>query len=179
MVKSDNLARRRFEDRLRRLKDGVQKGLPQGLVIDRTQLSDAQIAQRLSEGLALFQRVRDADAAAQLARGELHAALPEVHHFCAGLTKALGAYFGHANAQLHEFGIWPGERRPLTAEELAVAHAKSLATRKKRKTMGKRQRLALSDNQPTVVIVDPRSEPTSDPQPESPSPSPSSGSSSL
>jgi hypothetical protein len=161
VVKTENLAKKRFEDRVSRLKEGVQKGLPQGLVIDRTQLSEADIVQRLSDGLALFQRVRDAEAALALARGELHAALPDVHHFCSGLIKAVAAYFGRASAELHEFGIWSGVRRPLTSEELAVAHSKSLATRKKRRTMGKRQRLALSDNQPTVLIVDPAAEPVS------------------
>jgi hypothetical protein len=154
MVKTENLARGRFEARLQRLIDGVKKGLPQGLVIDKATWNDAQLAQRLADGLALFEKVREAEAAVTIARGELHAALPDVHHFVTGLTKALAAYFGHASAELHEFGIWPGERRPLTAEQLAAAHARSLATRKKRRTMGKRQRQALSDDQPTVVVVD-------------------------
>ena len=155
MVKADNLARGRFEARLQRLLDGVKKGLPQALVIDKTAWNDQQLAQQLAEGLALFQRVRDAEAAVTIARGELHAALPDVHHFVSGLSKALAAYFGHASAELHEFGIWPGERRPLTAEQLAVTHAKSLATR--RRSAGfwaSASAWPCPDNQPTVVVLD-------------------------
>jgi hypothetical protein len=155
MVKTKDLARGRFEERLKSLRTGVARGLPGGVMIDRAPLSEVEIQGRLADALALFQKVRDAEAVVQTARGQLHQALPDVHHFAVGLGKALAAYFGHTSAELQEFGIGTGERRPLTAEQRAIAHFKSLATRKKRRTMGRRQRLALTDSQPTVVILDP------------------------
>jgi len=64
-----------------------------------------------------------------------------------------GAYSGNSST-LAEFGLEPVKTRPPpTNDELLLRVAKSLATRKKRRTMGKRQKAAIKGNVTGVVIT--------------------------
>ena len=144
-----------FEKELQGLLVGVTKYLPPSatLVVEKGQVTAAQLASRLDGYLQTFADVRDKKEQARQQIGALQQQLPESHAFSMGLKAALVGFFGPGNPELSQFGISAGPRRPLTSEEKAVAHAKALNTRKVRNTLGRRQRLALGAANPTVVVL--------------------------
>ncbi len=134
---------------------GVTKYLPQSstLVVEKSPVTAAQMAARINGYLQTFADLRDRKEQARQQLGVLQQQLPEAHAFYMGLKPALVAFFGRGSPELSQFGISVGSRKPLTSEQKAIAHAKALNTRKVRNTLGRRQKLALGNANPKVVIV--------------------------
>ena len=144
-----------FEKELQQVLLGVTKYLPQTstLVVEKSQLTAAQMATRINGYLQTFADLRDKKEQARQQLGVLQQQLPEAHAFYMGLKAALVAFFGRGNPELSQFGISVGGRKPLTSEQKAIAHSRALATRKVRGTLGRKQRLALGSVNPRVVIL--------------------------
>src|SRR5450631_2289058 len=144
-----------FESKLQVLELGVTKYLPQNstLIVEKTSMTAAQMADRLKGYLQTFADLRDKKEQARQQLGVLHQQLPEAHEFYMGLKAALVAFFGRGSPELSQFGISVRSRKPLTSEQMAIAHAKALNTRKVRNTLGSRQRLAQGAVNPTVLII--------------------------
>jgi hypothetical protein len=143
-----------FEKKLEELELGVQKYLPQTstLIVEKSPMTAAQLADRLKVYLQTFADLRDKKEQARQQLGVLHQQLPEAHAFYMGLKAALVAFFGRGSPELSQFGISVGSRKPLTSEQKAIAHAKAVNTRKARHTLGRKQHLA-QDAVPTVVVL--------------------------
>ena len=171
-----------FEKELQAIELGVSKYLPQTstLIVEKTSMTAAQIADRLKGYLQTFADLRDKKEQARQQQGVLHQQLPESHEFYMGLKAALVAFFGRSSPELSQFGISVGSRTPLTSEQKAIAHAKALSTRKVRNTLGRRQRLALGAMNPTVLVLGVDGKPlsgNSEVAPATPPPAPAGGSS--
>jgi hypothetical protein len=145
-----------YERRLIALRDGVRSAWPQGLALQILQgsVGPAEADQRLSDALVLFQDVHDAELALRQKRMLLDAALPAAHTFSSALERGLAAWFSVGDPRRAQFGLSLGLRRPMTGEAKAIAHGKALVTRRRRFTMGRRQREALSPRS-TVQILGP------------------------
>jgi hypothetical protein len=144
-----------FEAKLQKLQLGVQKYLPQTstLIVEKGSMTAAQLADRLTTYLQTFADLRDKREQARQQLGVLQQQLPEAHGFYMGLKSALVAFFGKGSPELSQFGISVGGRTPLTSEQKAIAHAKSVNTRKVRHTLGRKQHLAQGVVSPTVLIL--------------------------
>ena len=134
---------------------GVTKYLPQTstVVVEKSSLTAAQMANRINGYLQAFADLRDKREQARQQLGVLQQLLPEAHGFYMGLKAALVAFFGRASPELSQFGISVGGRKPLTVEQKAIAHVRAVNTRKVRNTLGRRQRLALGVVNPKVLIL--------------------------
>ena len=144
-----------FEARLQQLELGVTKYLPQTstLIVEKSSMTAAQLADRLKAYLQTFAELRDKREQARQQLGVLRQQSPDAHEFYMGLKAALVAFFGRGSPELSQFGISVGGRKPLSAEQKAIAHARTLNTRKVRNTLGSRQRLAYGAVNPTVLII--------------------------
>jgi hypothetical protein len=144
-----------FEAKLQQLELGVTKYLPQTstLIVEKTSMTAAQMADRLKGYLQTFADLRDKKEQARQQLGVLQQQLPEAHQFYMGLKAALVAFFGRGSPELSQFGISVASRTPLTSEQKAIAHAKALNTRKVRGTVGRRQHLARGAVNPTVLVL--------------------------
>ena len=143
-----------FEEKLQALQLGVQKYLPQTstLIVEKSSMTAAQMADRLKAYLQTFADLRDKKEQAHQQLGVLQQQLPEAHAFYMGLKAALVAFFGRGSPELSQFGISVGGSTPLTSEQKAIAHAKALNTRKVRNTLGRKQHLA-QGAKPMVLVL--------------------------
>jgi hypothetical protein len=144
-----------LETKLEEMELGVTKYLPPNstLIVEKSPMTAAQLADRLKVYLQTFADLRDKKEQARQQLGVLHQQLPEAHAFYMGLKAALVAFFGRGSPELSQFGISVGGRTPLTSEQKAIAHAKALATRKVRHTLGRKQRLVQGVASPKVLIL--------------------------
>ncbi len=144
-----------FEAKLQKLQLGVQKYLSQTSTfsVEKGSMTAAQLADRLTTYLQTFADLRDKKEQARQQLGALQQQLPEAHGFYMGLRAALVAFFGRESPELSQFGISVGGRASLTSEQRAIAHAKSVNTRKVRHTLGRKQHLAQGVVSPTVLIL--------------------------
>jgi hypothetical protein len=168
-----------FEQKLQEMEAGITKVIPQGstLVVERSPQTAAQMADRLKAYLQMFADARDKKYQARRQIGALHQKLPEAHQYYMDLKTTLVAFFGRGSPELSQFGISVRQRKPLTSEQKAVAHAKALNTRKVRHTLGRKQHLA-QDAVPTVVVVGADGKPISgnnETAPAAPTPAPAGG----
>jgi len=144
-----------FEKELQLMLLGVTKYLPQTstLVVEKSPVTAAQMAARINGYLQTFADLRDRKEQARQQLGVLRQQLPEAHAFYMGLKAALLAFFGRGSPELSQFGISVGSRKPLTSEQKAIAHARAVNTRKVRNTLGRKQKLALGNANPRVLIL--------------------------
>jgi hypothetical protein len=155
-----------YEKRLVALQEGVRTAWPAGLILqilERT-VGPSQADQEIAATLQLFDDVHAAELVLKQKRLLLDAALPAAHTFTSALERGLGAWFGNGHPERARFGLSLGLRRPMSGETKAIAHSKSLATRKLRFTLGSRQRKALGPTEPTVLILGPDGKPLSAPK---------------
>jgi hypothetical protein len=144
-----------FEKELQQMLLGVSKYLPQTstLIVEKNTLTAAQMASRINGYLQTFADLRDKKEQARQQLGVLQQQLPEAHAFYMGLKAALVGFFGRGSPELSQFGISVGGRKPLTSEQKAIAHARALNTRRVRGTLGRRQKLALGNVNPKVLVL--------------------------
>jgi hypothetical protein len=171
-----------FEAKLQQLELGVSKYFPQSstLIVEKSSMTAAQVADRLKGYLQTFADLRDKKEQARQQLGVLQQQSPEAHQFYMGLKAALVAFFGRGSPELSQFGISVGSRKPLTSEQKTIAHAKMLNTRKVRNTLGRQQRLAQGAVNPTVLVIGVDGKPlsgNSEATPATPPPAPAGGSS--
>ena len=170
-----------FETRLQQLELGVTKYLPQTstLIVEKSSMTAAQLADRLKGYLQTFADLRDRKEQARQQLGVLRQQLPEAHEFYMALKAALVAFFGRGSPELSQFGISVGSRKPMTSEQKAIAHVRALNTRKVRNTLGRKQHLAQGAMNPTVLVLGADGKPISgsnETAPAAPAPTPVGGS---
>jgi hypothetical protein len=150
-----------YEKRLQALREGIRTAWPAGLTLQILErpVGPSETEQEIAATLQLFDDVHAAELVLKQKRLLLDAALPAAHTFTSALERGLAAWFGTGHPERARFGLSLGLRRSPTGETRAVAHAKSLATRKLRFTLGARQKKALSAKEPTVVLLGPDGKP--------------------
>ena len=131
-----------FDLKLSTLVQGVEKIIPPGssMMVNGQSVTQPQLIQLLKDALALYEGVR-------LAKGALISAIQKrvkkdaaTHELYQQLKAALIANFGRSNPQLGLFGFKPRNPRVLTGPEKQLRAAKATITRRKRNTMGQRQK---------------------------------------
>ncbi|MHB1846050.1 MAG: hypothetical protein ACYCWW_14585 [Deltaproteobacteria bacterium] len=135
----------RFNLLLKEMANGIRLKLPAKgyLVLRNRKLSRKQLLQLLAQTSRRYDAVELAFVAYRRAmadRDKRHAEALELRH---ELAWALKAFYGRKSAQLVHFGVVPFHRRKLTEAENVQAQALGRETRKKRGTMGKRQKAKL------------------------------------
>ena len=148
-------ARRDVLTELRSLASGVKKHMTKGpYSVTNRRYTATQLAKRVQVSVDAVVRVEEARAALVDALANEAAVRKTEAQFLRGLRIIILGAFCHSSEKLADFALRPKKkRRPLTAEEALVAAAKLRATRKARKTMGKRQRAAIKGNVTGVVIA--------------------------
>jgi len=154
-----------FEAKVQKALAGMQKYLPSdsSLEINGATKTVAQIAADFSAMLTKYDAIRSAKAQWQLSIQALRDALPAEQEEYLALKKVLEGKRGRGNPQLLEYGFSIGARKPASVETKVAAAAKARATRAVRHTLGRKQRLALSDavTEPSVVVLGPDGKPMS------------------
>jgi len=128
---------------------GVEKLLPKG------PLHIAGKTYTTKEVVAVLQARVDAVLAAEAARGqwlgmlnEEKTQLAQTKEFVDGLRRILLGMFASDFVTLHELGLAPRKRRVLDAEALVAKVDKMRATRAARHTLGRKQREAITGEDP-------------------------------
>jgi hypothetical protein len=137
------------------LVDGLEKNLPNKSFVSASQSYTGP------EVIAEVRAIHAAASAVVEARGTLTDALrahAKMRHdkaeFLRHLRDTLRTAYSNDQVTLAEFGLAPTRSRGApTGEELLVRVTKSQATRKERRTMGKRQRAAIKGDVTGVVIT--------------------------
>ena len=158
-------ARNGFEAKVQKALAGMQKYLPSNSTLDINGATKtvAQIEADFSAMLKRFADIRSAKAQWQLAIEAVNSALPAERDEYLALKKVLEGKLGRGNPQLLEYGFSLGTRKPASVETKVAAAAKAKATRAIRHTLGRKQKLALSDavTEPSVVVLAPDGKPMS------------------
>jgi hypothetical protein len=147
-----------LEKLVRAMLDGFEREFPSSaekVVFGGEKTTLAQVHERLRTMVGTF-------AAVDTARRTLRGALSDLHRSMKGFRSTyldavlyVKHHLGKDSPRLLLFGVRPPKARtPLTVEARVIASAKAAATRSARKTMGKRQRQALSRAEPTVQVLD-------------------------
>ena len=160
---------------------GVLRVLPagSGLSFDGVTLTQAQIAQKLQGFQPAFHQVRSAKADYAAAVTARKADALDARQFLAQLRGVLVAFFGVGSPLLAQFGMPAKKKTARTAQQKVLSAAKAKLTRKKRGTLGSKQKLAvktlgtphvsLGANGPTVTpsAADTAQSAAANPQPSS------------
>ena len=178
-IKADNPGA--LELKIQTALNGVQQVLPTGssLSFDGAPLTQAQIAQRLQGFQPSFQKVKrtKADHIAALVERSVDEAA--ARDFLVQLRGVLVAFFGVGSPLLAQFGMPAKKKTARTAQQKVLSAAKAKLTRKKRGTLGSKQKLAvktlgtphvsLGANGPTVTpsAADTAQSAAANPQPSS------------
>ncbi len=124
------------------------------LVVDGSTLTPAEIEAKLLAYAALRADVEATRALLQTKLADEQTKRPALRRFFRAFEGILRAAFESSPDVLADFGLAPRKTpRPLTADEQLVATAKRAATRKARRTMGKRKRLAVKGDVTGVVLT--------------------------
>jgi hypothetical protein len=131
--------------------------LPTGvttLLIDGKPVPVTEVVSELATFQSSYEAVRakrlELQALVQ-ARRELD---PELKAFLPKLKTALQAVLGVGSVALAEFGFHPAKTpAPLTGEQIVARKAKAAATRRKRGTLGRRQKAAIRETATPVVTA--------------------------
>jgi hypothetical protein len=154
-----------FETKVQKALAGMQKYLPSNSTLDINGATKtvAQIEADFSAMLTKYADVRNARAQWLLAVQVVRKALPAEHEEYLALKKVLEGKLGRGNPQLVEYGFSVGTPKSRTAATIVAAAAKAKATRAIRHTLGRKQKLALSDavTEPSVVVLAPGGKPMS------------------
>jgi hypothetical protein len=149
--------------------DGIRKRL-QGatlLHVAGKPYSPAALEARIQERVAATNRIATARAQWVDATAAYDAIDPEVHLVVRDLKNVVIGMFGEDAPAMADFGFAPRRKGTLTAEQKAQAIERRTATRKARRTVGPKAKLAIKG------VVDPDAIPPTLPSPEhAPSPSP-------
>jgi len=147
------------QTQLQQLLAGTQKDLPGTSTVDVNgqELKQSDIVAKLQGWIQLMEQKDAAKAAA----GTADQALKEagITQFKVVFAQALKQVFGKSSPLLADFGLKVTQRKVPTTQTRILAHAKSLATRAARKTMGKQQKKAVKGPGVTSVTVSPNAEP--------------------
>ena len=131
--------------KLQKVLNGVQQTLPteSTMLLGGGPLTQAQLAAKLAGCLPAMTAVDDAKAAHVKAVQARRAAEPNVREFLAQVRMALVAFYGRGNPQLEKFGLSAKLPAAPTSQAAILAAAKRTLTRRKRGTMGKKQKAGL------------------------------------
>ncbi len=103
---------------------------------------------------AVYQKRRDLEQQLASVRAFLKENGPAYAQFLRDFRFSFRGMLGARNEQLHAYGVKPlKEPRKLTAEQRTLAVARLRQTRKKRGTLGSRQRAAIRADAPNAVTV--------------------------
>jgi hypothetical protein len=146
---------KKLELNFQQLLAGTQTELPPTLTmhVDGEQLTQAQIVARLQGFLAVYEQVSATKAAYGQALLAQEAMAVQAQAFKVSYGQVLHHVLGKASPMLASFGINVVERKAPTAETQVLAHAKRLATRKARGTLGKRQKKLIKGAEVAAVTV--------------------------
>ncbi|HEX3343864.1 MAG TPA: hypothetical protein VHS09_04790 [Polyangiaceae bacterium] len=156
------------------LSEGTTKHFPnasQSLAVGGGTYTVTDVTTKLGQIVSL----RSATVAAQVSAKAKVAAertqLPPLLLFMAAYVAFVKATFGQSPDALADFGLVPRKvRKPLTAEQLAAAKAKRIATRAARGTVGSTKKALITGNVVGVTVTPitaPAAEPSSPPLPAS------------
>jgi hypothetical protein len=150
------------QTQLQQMLAGAQKDLPATSTVDVNgqELKQSDIVAKLQGWIQLYERKDAAKAAAGTAVQALKAIEAEVTGFKVAFAQALKQVLGKSSPLLVDFGLNVTQRKVPTPETRTLAHAKSLATRAARKTLGSQQKKAVKGPGVTSVTVSPDAEPT-------------------
>ncbi len=148
-----------FEKAVRALVEGFRRELPASghEVIFGGRKMTMEELHALLDGMAeSFEAVHRAERALRQAIADRRRSVKGHRSTFGDAVVLLKHHFGKDSPALALFGLRLAKpRTPLTAEAKARAHAKSLATRKARGTLGRKQRLALGrPPEPTLLVLD-------------------------
>jgi hypothetical protein len=123
---------------------GVQN-LPSGstLQISGQIMTQAQLVTKLTGYLPAVSAVTDAKAALEQALQARKAAAPDTREFLVLLRAALVAFYGRGSAALGKFGMSAKKPAGPSPQTAILAAAKRTLTRRKRGTMGKKQKASI------------------------------------
>jgi hypothetical protein len=148
------------QTQLQQMLAGTQKDLPatSTVDIDGQELKQSDIVAKLQGWIQLSEQKEAAKAAAGTAVQALKEA--GITEFLVVYVQALKQVLGRSSLLLEDFGLNVTQRKVPSAEARTLAHAKTLATRAARKTMGSQQKKAVKGPGVTSVTVSPNAEPT-------------------
>jgi hypothetical protein len=137
------------------LLNGTQTELPAtvSVYVDGQLLTQPQLIAKLQAYLQVYEQLAAAKAAYGQALQALQGIADEGHAFKVAYGQALHHVLGKASPSLGSFGVSVIERKTPTVETQLLAHAKRLATRKARGTLGKRQKLRIKGADVGAVTV--------------------------
>jgi hypothetical protein len=146
-----------FDLELSNLTQGVEKVIPPGssMMVNGQSYTQPQLVALLKGALALYEDVRLAKAALIGAIQKRRQKDAATHELYQQLKAALIANFGRSNPQLGRFGLKPRSPRALTGPEKQLRAAKAKITRRKRNTMGSRQKAGVKSIATPVVTLGP------------------------
>ena len=148
------------QTQLQQMLAGTQKNLPATSTVDVNgqELKQSDIVAKLQGWIQLTEQKEAAKAAA----GSAVQALKEagITQFLVVYVQALKQVLGKSSLLLADFGLNVTQRKVPTPETKTLAHAKTLATRAARKTMGSQQKKAVKGPGVTSVTLSPNAEPT-------------------
>jgi hypothetical protein len=152
----------KMQMKLQQLLAGTQKDLPatSSLNVNGQALKQSDIVTKLQGWIQLYEQKDGAKAAAGSAVGALKLTTVEVRQFVLAFSQVLKQFLGKGSPLLADFGLKTTEPKVPTSETRALAHAKSLATRAARKTMGSVQKKAVKGAPVATVTLAPDAEPS-------------------
>lgn len=112
-------------------------------MINKQSVTQAQLVTQLSGYLPNLKAVSDAKAAYAQAVITRKADEQDVREFLMQLRAALVAFFGAGNPDLAKFGMSAKKRTPQDSQTRILAAAKRTLTRKKRGTLGAKQKASI------------------------------------
>ena len=114
----------------------------------------ADLTAKLQAMAATFQSRRDLEQQLANVRALIKQNAQANAKFMRDFRQCFRGMLGSQNQQLHAYGIKPlKDPRKLTAEQRTLAAARSMATRKKRGTLGPKQKAAIRADPPASVNV--------------------------
>jgi hypothetical protein len=146
---------KKLESNFQELLAGTQTELPATLTVhvDGEQLTQAQIVAKLQGYLDVYEQVASTKAAYEQALLAQEAIAAQAQAFKVSYGQVLRHVLGKQSPMLASFGINLVQRKIPTVETMVLAHAKRLATRKARGTLGKRQKAKIKGAEVASVTV--------------------------
>jgi hypothetical protein len=146
----------KLEKELQQALAGVQSVLQAGqtYLLGRANYTGLQMAQAITAWLAVFVGARDAKTALMAAIRQRRDAEPLAKAFLGFLRALVSSQYGDSAEELLSFGFKPKRKpTPLTPEQRVMKKAKLEATRKKRGTLGSRQKKLVHGETPASITI--------------------------
>jgi hypothetical protein len=145
----------KLEADFQQLLNGTQTEIPAtvSVHVDGQLLTQPELVAKLQAYLQVYEQVAATKAAYGQALQALQGIADEAHAFKVAYGQVLRHVLGKASPNLGSFGINVIARKTPTVETQLLAHAKRLATRKARGTLGKRQKLNIKGANVAAITV--------------------------